>query len=398
MLFWIFVGLVLALCVTFVARALRARADGARPDVAVYRDQLRELDRDRARGTLTEEDAEAARTEVARRLLAADSAAAATSRGPGSTPLGLALIAVPVIGISLGTYLLIGAPGYPDLPLQNRISQIESGRADRPDQATAEAGVPDRIDTSREDVTRMAAQLRDVLVDRPDDLRGWRLAVTTQTGLGDLEAAWRSQNRVIAILGDAAEGEDFALLAELMILAADGYVSPQAETALSEAVRRDPGNGTARYYAGLMFAQGGRPDRAFSIWRGLLADSRPDAPWIQPIYDQIERVSVLAGDPTPLDELPQPTGPTEGDIAAAEDLSPAERIEMVGNMVEGLAERLATEGGSARDWGRLITAYGVLGRTDAAFAVYQEATTVFAEDPGAMDLLAAAADRAGINP
>lgn len=398
MLFWIVAGLVLALCVTFVARALRARADGTRPDVAVYRDQLRELERDRARGTLTEEDAEAARTEVARRLLAADGAAAVTTRGTGSTPLGLALIALPVVGISIATYLLIGAPGYPDLPLQNRIAQIEAGRAERPDQTTAEAGVPDRIDTSRDDVTRMAAQLRDVLVERPDDLRGWRLAVTTQTGLGDLEAAWRSQDRVVAILGEEATGEDFALLAELMILAADGYVSPQAETALAEAVRREPGNGSARYYAGVMYAQGGRPDRAFSIWRALLADSTPDAPWLDPIYAQIERISLLAGDPTPLDQLPQPTGPSEGDIAAAEDLTPAERIEMIGNMVGGLAQRLATEGGPARDWARLITAYGVLGRTDAAFAVYREAATVFAEDPGAMDQLAAAADRAGINP
>lgn len=398
MLFWIVAGLVLALCVTFVARALRARADGTRPDVAVYRDQLRELERDRARGTLTEEDAEAARTEVARRLLAADGAAAVTTRGTGSTPLGLALISLPVVGISIATYLLIGAPGYPDLPLQNRIAQIEAGRAERPDQTTAEAGVPDRIDTSRDDVTRMAAQLRDVLAERPDDLRGWRLAVTTQTGLGDLEAAWRSQDRVVAILGEEATGEDFALLAELMILAADGYVSPQAETALAEAVRREPGNGSARYYAGVMYAQGGRPDRAFSIWRALLADSTPDAPWLDPIYAQIERISLLAGDPTPLDQLPQPTGPSEGDIAAAEDLTPAERIEMIGNMVGGLAQRLATEGGPARDWARLITAYGVLGRTDAAFAVYREAATVFAEDPGAMDQLAAAADRAGINP
>ncbi|SDZ39870.1 cytochrome c-type biogenesis protein CcmH [Jannaschia faecimaris] len=398
MLFWIVAGLLLALSVVFVAGALRIRSDDARPDVAVYRDQLKELDRDRARGTLSSEEAEAARAEVARRLLAADQQTARISHGSGNKYIGLALIAVPVIGISLWTYLALGAPGYPDLPLQGRIAQIEANRADRPDQATAEAAVPDMIDDSRDDIIEMSAKLKEVLLERPDDLQGWQLAVQTQSGLNDMESAWRSQNRVLAIMGDEARGADFALLAELMILAADGYVSPQAETALAEAVRRDPRNGTARYYAGAMYAQGGRPDRAFTIWRSLIADSTPDAPWLAPIYAQIERVSVLAGDPTPIDELPQPLGPSSDDIAASQDLTPEQRVEMIGNMVQGLSERLATEGGSAADWARLITSYGVLGRTDDAFAIYEEAKTVFASDPDALDTLARAADRAGVNP
>mgnify|MGYP003652453266 CR=1 FL=1 len=322
-MFWIVVALLLAACILVMAAALRGGAGpGVRPDVDVYRDQLRELERDAARGTLDPEEAEAARTEVARRLLAAD----------------------------------------------------------------------------RVRVTRLAEELKQVLAARPNDLRGWRLAVQTQAGLGDLEAAWQSQDRVIAILGEEAGAEEFALLAELMILAAGGYVSPQAETALSEAVRRDRANGTARYYAGLMYAQGGRPDRAFGIWRGLIAESAPGDPWLDPIYAQIEEISVLAGDPTPLDELPQPRGPSVDDIEAAGDMTPQDRIEMIGDMVQGLSERLANEGGTAEEWARLITSYGVLGRTDAAATVYAEAKTVFAADRGALDTLARAADRAGINP
>ena len=396
MLFWIIAGLLLTLCVAFVAGRLRTAGDAARPDIAVYRDQLRELDRDRARGTLDPEEAEAARTEVARRLLAADRAGASAVRGTGSRIVGLLLVAVPIVGVSLGVYLAIGAPGYPDLPLAGRIAQIEAARAARPDQAAAEADVPDRIDDSRPDVTEMAAQLKSVLLERPDDLQGWRLAVRTQSGLNDLKAAWRSQDRVVALLGDEATGDDFATLAELMVLAAEGYVSPQAETALAEAVRRDPGNGTARYYAGLMYAQGGRPDRAFVIWRALVADSAADDPWLPPIYAQIERVSALAGDPTPLDELPQPRGPSADDIAAAEELSPEDRIEMIGGMVQGLSERLATEGGPATDWARLITSYGVLGRSDDAALIYGEARTVFAADADALDILSRAAEQAGV--
>ncbi len=405
MTFWIVALLVLALCVAVPATALRrAGALAARPDADVYRDQLRELERDKARGTLPEAEAEAARAEVARRLLAADreapSGAAPVPRG-GSRWLGVALIAVPIVGVSLATYLSIGAPGYPDLSLRARVETIEANRAARPSQAAAETQVPDAIDDSDPQVVEMSTRLKAVLNERPDDLQGWRLAVQTQAGLGDLEAAWRSQDRVLAILGDDAGGNEFALLAELMVMAAGGYVSPEAERTLAEAVARAPGTGTARYYQGLMFAQGGRPDRAWPIWRRLLADSPPDAPWLDAIYAQIEDVSVLAGDPTPLADLPAPqqapqAGPTADDLAGAESMTPEARMEMIGGMVEQLSSRLSDQGGLPADWARLITSLGVLGRSGDAAAVYGEARTVFADDATALDVLSRAAEQAGL--
>ncbi|WP_299841229.1 c-type cytochrome biogenesis protein CcmI [uncultured Jannaschia sp.] len=397
MIFWIVAALILAVCITAITAALlrdRPAAPGA-PDVEIYRDQLAELERDAARGTLAPEEAEAARAEVARRLLAADRRQAAAT-GPGARWLGIGLVAVPVVAVSLATYLAIGAPGYGDMPLAGRIERIDTARRARPSQETAEVAVPEQIDTSRPEITEMAGQLREVLAGRPDDLRGWELAVTTFSGLGDMRAAWRAQDRVVAIRDDDATGEDFAVLGELMVIAAGGYVSPEAERAFSEAVRRDPENGLARYYAGLMYAQGGRPDLAFRLWQRLVADSAPDDPWLEPIYAQIEEVSVRAGDPTALDELPQPSGPTGADIAASAAMTPEDRVAMIGGMVEGLATRLATEGGSPADWARLITSFGVLGRTDDAAAVYAEAKSVFAESPDALDLLAQAADDAGL--
>ncbi|MCK0166619.1 c-type cytochrome biogenesis protein CcmI [Jannaschia sp. S6380] len=398
MTFWIVAGLLLAACIVPIASALRARPTATGPaDVAVYRDQLAELKRDAARGTLPPEEVEAARAEVGRRLLAADRVSRRTGRR-GNVVLGAALIATAVLTVSVGTYLAIGAPGYGDLPLQARIARIEAARADRPDQQGVEAGVPDRRDTSRPDIMRMAEQLKTVLADRPDDLRGWRLGVQTYSGLGDLEAAWRAQERVVSLLGDAATGEDYALQAELMVLAAGGYVSPEAERALAEALRRDPANGTARYYAGLMYAQGGRPDLAWRLWRRLIADSPEGAPWLDPIYAQIEDVSVRAGDPTALADLPRPRGPSPEDVEAAADMTPEQRFEMIEGMVTGLARRLADQGGPAADWARLITAYGVLGQRDAAAEIYAEARTVFADDRTALDSLARAAEQAGIAP
>jgi cytochrome c-type biogenesis protein CcmH len=74
----------------------------------------------------------------------------------------------------------------------------------------------------------------------------------------------------------------------------------------------------------------------------------------------------------------------------------AERIEMIEGMVSGLSERLASEGGPAPDWAQLIGALGVLGRTDQALAIYQNAQTVFSDDKTAIDLITRAAQRAGV--
>lgn len=402
-MFWIAATVITLACLAIVLAALRTPPPAeARSDVAVYRDQLRELERDVARGTLTEDEAQSARAEVGRRLLSADAATTAPRR-TGATVLAAGVITVIVLGVAFGTYRLIGAPGYPDLPLASRVASVEAARAERPGQELAEAEIPDQSPPADADpeTLRMAEQLREVLVDRPDDLRGWRLRARIESGLNDPKAAWRAQNRVVAIRGDEADARDFAYLAELMIIAAGGYVSPEAEEVLAETLRLDPSNGSARYYTGLMFAQGGRPDLTWPIWRRLVGDSAEDAPWLPAIYGQIERVSQLAGDPTPLDALPRPgtaRGPSAADVQAAGDMTLDERMEMIGGMVEGLAARLATDGGSPSDWGRLITAYGVLGRLNDAATVYAEAQQVFGDDQGAMDIIARAADQAGLAP
>ncbi|WP_371153890.1 c-type cytochrome biogenesis protein CcmI [Jannaschia sp. 2305UL9-9] len=399
MLFWIVAGVLTLVCVTLLVTAFRTPPETFAPDVEVYRDQLAELDRDAARGVIAPQEAEATRAEVARRLLAADRAARGQTAGwQGNVTAGAGLAGVVVIGVTGAAYWHLGAPGYGDLPLAARIDAIEAQRDGRAGQAIAEAEVPDNIDTTRPEITQMADQLRSVLAERPDDLRGWRLAVQTESGLGDLEAAWRAQDRVIAILGEAATAEDFTLLAELMILAANGYVSPEAERALARALDMDPTNGTARYFAGLMYAQGGRPDLAWPIWRRLVGDSTPDAPWLPPIYAQIEQVSAAAGDPTPIEQLPRPRGPSAEDVEAMGELSLEERMDAIGGMIEGLAARLSSDGGPPRDWAQLITAYGVVGRIDAASVIYEEAKLIFAGDQGALDILAAGADRAGLAP
>ncbi|MEO1676682.1 MAG: c-type cytochrome biogenesis protein CcmI [Pseudomonadota bacterium] len=379
-------------------------ADGGaeRVDIALYRDQLAAVERDLERGTVTADEADRLRIEIKRRLLEADRTAAArgpqTRKSPAALSGAVAVLSgVVVVGGSLGLYWLIGAPGYPDLPRAARLEAAADARATRPSQAQAEAGLPPAPERPiSEDHAALVAQLRTAVADRPDDLQGRRLLARNEAVLGNFVAAHRAQAEVLRILGDEATAGDYADLGDLLVLAAGGYVSPEAEAALTAALDRDPANGAARYYLGLMQLQTGRPDRAFQIWEAQLRAGPAEAPWIPPIRTQIGEAAARAGidyslPPAGADTAPQ-RGPTAADVAAAEDMSPAQRMQMIEGMVTGLSERLATEGGTPQDWARLIRALGVLGERERAAAIWAEAQQVFPDGTTIIPVLRAARD------
>ena len=369
---------------------------GRASNIAVYKDQLAAVDRDVARGIVDADEAERLRTEIKRRILDADRARSdqiTTGAPQRVTLLAAGLSAIFLIGGSYGLYTQLGAPGYPDLPLAKRIELAEIARANRPDQAAAEAQqTPPPAPEISEEFAQLMAQLRSAVAERPNDLQGHELLARNEAGLGNLTAAWQAQDRVIAIKGEAATAEDFTGLAELMIQAAGGYVSPQAAAALVEAHARDRSDPVARFYTGLMHSQVGRPDLAFGFWEPLLRQSAATDPWVDPIRAQIEEAAFLAGIDYTLPPLSAMRGPTDDDIAAAQDLSPAQRMEMIRGMVGGLSERLATDGGPPEDWARLIRSLGVLGEQQRAAAIWAEAQRVFPDPVTRLPILQAARD------
>ncbi len=232
---------------------------------------------------------------------------------------------MPVIAVAaalaggVALYLQTGAPGYPDLPMSERLARAETFRTERPSQAAAmaEAVLPDRP-TPDPDFAALMERLRTAVAAKPDDITGQRLLARNEAALGNFAAAAEAQARVIALAGDAATATDYAALADSYIVATGGYVSPEAEAALASALERDPKNGTARFYMGLMWAQTGRPDLAFRFWRGLLEEGPEEAPWIAPIRAQIGMLAAAAG----VDYAPPPApgaapGPDAADMAAA---------------------------------------------------------------------------------
>ena len=154
----------------------------------------------------------------------------------------------------------------------------------------------------------------------------------------------------------------------MMILAAGGYVSPEAEAELTAALQLDPLNGTATLLCRAdVRCRLGRPDRAFALLGAAAGPlGSPTDPWVAPIRgaDRRGRRRGRGDHATRCRPMPGAPGPTAEDMAAAADMTPEERQAMIEGMVAQLSDRLATEGGPAEDWARLIGAYGVLGETD----------------------------------
>ncbi len=402
MVFWLTALLIAALTALSLLVALRrgeeVQTTAADSDLRVYRDQLREVERDLARGVLTEAQAETVRTEVSRRLLDADKRAhTVVASSPGARlPVVAIVLATVILGGAL-LYSQIGAPGYRDLPMAMRLAEISDAAANRMSQEQAEeiarSNLPE-LPPADQSFLDLMTELRRVVTERPDDLRGLALLAENEARLGNYAAAQAAQARILELKGEEATPSDLISMIDLMVYAAGGYVSPEAEENIRRLIHRAPQNGAGRYYAGLALAQNGRPDQAFPIWRRLLEDSSPDAPWVPVIRAEIESLAAAAGVRyQPPDRL---RGPDAEAMAAAQDMSGEDRQAMIEGMVEGLAARLASDGGTAEEWAQLITALGVLGDTDRAAAIVAEARTVFASSTDALAMIERAAAQAGI--
>ena len=415
MVFWILISFVaLAMTALLGLVLLRAHSVGEPPaayDLRVYRQQLSDVDKDLQRGVINESDAQRIRTEVSRRILAAD--AQLQNQSSGSTqPKGVSrvtvlLSAALLTGGTLLLYAVLGAPGYGDMGLASRIEAADLSAQTRPNQAEAESKVPAQTNPDLEPgYADLVEQLRQTAGQRPDDAQGQALLAQHEANLGNFVAAYQAKENYIRIMSGDLEPQDYGELAELMIMAAGGYVSPEAEELLDGTLQLDPRNGPARYYYGLLQGQLNRPDIAFRIWADTLRQGPKGAPWIDGIEAQIEEMAFRAGvDYNPITPPAAPdaagpalAGPSAEDLSAAQEMTMDERQEMIQGMVARLSDRLATEGGTAPEWAQLIGALGVLGEQERAKAIYTEGKTRFASDAEALVKLEAAASMAGLEP
>lgn len=303
-------------------------------DVRVYRDQLDEVSRDQAAGRIGAAEAEAARIEVSRRLLAADereSAAPVTSPSRKRAVAVTALVLLPLV--SGGLYLALGSPSLPGQPLSAR--------------ANPQASPP---------IEQLVAQVEAHLERNPKDGRGWEVVAPVYMQLRRYEDAARARRNAVTYNGATATRE--ADLGEALVASAKGIVTAEAKRAFERALALDAREAKARYFLGLSANQDGRTAEATAMWRDLLASAPSGAPWADFVRDELAQIEPGAGQVAP--------GPGPEQMAAAATMDPEQRQQMIIGMVEGLAERLKKDGGDFEGWLRLVRAYTVLGERDKA--------------------------------
>lgn len=352
MLLWTAFVLMTGAAVLAVLWPLQARlassADDNAADLAVYRDQLAEVERDRISGRIGDGEAEAARTEVARRMMAA--ADRAGRPHVGTQALRRRVVAViAVVGLPVlagAVYLHLGSPGLEGQPLSARLSAP-------PEQA---------------DLAVLLRRVEAHLEANPDDARGHEVVAPIYYRIGRLDDSIRAWQNAIRLDGPSEARETG--LGEALTANAGGVVTAEAKAAFEQALALDAKAVKARYYLGLAAEQDGRRDEAARLWGSLVADAPADAPWLPLVQGALARVG-------------QP-GPSAEDVANAGQMSPEARTAMVRSMVDRLAERLAQDGNDIEGWLRLVRAWSVLGDNDKARAAAGKARGQFAADPAAL--------------
>ena len=342
MFLWIILAVltaaVAAVLLVTLARSARPSAPDRAGEIAVYRDQIAELQRDREQGLISAAEAEYAKAEIGRRLLAVAGEAEKGADRPagrnGMTATSVAVtLLVPAVGLSL--YLLLGSPQLPDQPLQARLENPGNNMA------------------------LLVAKAERHLAQNPNDGGGWDLLAPIYfkaMRLGDAELAYRN---AIRLLGTSPER--LAGLGETLVAANDGIVTEDARLAFEESVRLQPNNPRSRFYVALGLEQAGRRDEARAAFEAIAAQSPPDAPWMDLIRQHIAATGGASAD-----TAQAPKGPTTGDMAAAGDMSEGDRQDMIRGMVDGLAAQLQEDPDNLEGWLRLVRSYSVLGDKEKA--------------------------------
>ncbi len=346
------------------AHAAPARAEF---DRAVYRDQLKELERDRVRGLIGPAEAKTARLEIERRLLATDrTAAPASSMGVRSLPIVAGVLALAVAGGAGALYLTLGAPGVPDLPFASRSEPAEAPA----------------------DLAKTAADLERRVAAAPDDVEGWLLLGRTEAEQQDWQKSADAYRHAVTLAPDRTDVA--AAYGEVLAIGADGIVTPAAHAVFTTLLAKDPANAVARYYLALADAQAGKTDAAIAAWQKLAAEAPADAPIRATLERRIAEAAQSAGIAAPKlapPAAPAPSaavpGPDAAQVAAAAKLPPEQRAAMVKAMVERLAVQLQSTPDDLTGWLRLARAYGVMGERDKAADAYDHAATL---DPKNVDI------------
>ncbi len=352
-------------------------ASGHAGDIEVYRDQLKEIDRDREQGLIEAEQAEYARAEVGRRLLAAAAlkdgeAQAGSTRRKHGLATAIVTIIPPAIGLCL--YIMLGSPGLPDQPLEARLAAPGN------------------------DIALLVTKAERHLAENPSDGAGWDLLGPIYMRMqrpGDAELAYRNAIRLIGPSSARLTG-----LGEALMTLSDGVITEDARTSFEAALKLEPDDTRARFYVALGLEQAGKAPEALTAFEEIAKNSPADAPWMPLLSQHIAKnggAPLAAAAPENGSGAGRaPGGPSQEDVAAADNLSQGDRQQMIRGMVDSLAARLKEEPNNLDGWLRLVRSYAVLGEKDKAGEALNQGLVQFSADANGKSQLLALAGEVGL--
>jgi cytochrome c-type biogenesis protein CcmH len=369
MLFWILVAILTAavaavLLLPLLRRPVAAAGDASH-DVEVYRDQLEELKRDEATGLIGASEAELARAEVARRLIAAKKDETKDKADPAERRNRLAqafvILLMPAVGLCL--YLATGRPDLPAQPLAERLANPGN------------------------DISILIARAENHLARNPDDGAGWDLLAPIYYRSGRMEDSANAFSQAIRLLGPSTERLDGH--AETLIALSSGIVTAEARRQLEQSLTLKADNPRAKYYLALALEQDGKRAEARAAFEVIAKEAPAGAPWLPLVNRHIATLAEGQGSET----AGQLGNPTADDVAAAQDMSTGDRQQMIAGMVESLSAKLQDDPNNFEGWMRIIRSYVVLDQRPKAEAALQTALKTFpADSENGRELLALARD------
>ncbi|MEH6476397.1 MAG: c-type cytochrome biogenesis protein CcmI [Sneathiella sp.] len=335
--------------------------------IAVYKQQLIELDADVARGVVNDADAAPVKLDIQRRILRMGKGDGVGGvKSVARQPMLTVFLVVFVFGGAFGLYQYLGSPELPSKPLASRDIEKE------------------KRDFAGQDFESLVDRLAEKLQEQPDNLDGWVLLGRTLSRMRRFDEAANTYMQATRL--DPTDADLYVAAGENFYYAARGTVSDAALEAFTRGVRLDPQHPGARYYLAEYDAQKGATVKALDAWISLYRDSDADAPFMTILQARISQAAKIAGrDVTAiLAEKPvmqtADAGPTRADREAAAEMSESDRQEMIQSMVQRLEERMQSE----PDFDGLMKlgkAYSVQRDLEKSANAYARAAEMKSDDP-----------------
>jgi len=386
-------------------------------DISACIDQLTELEKKAAAGTIDGNEADVTRADIKRRILSAGRTEKLDMARLSLSKRNLAVVAVAGIAIvgSFGLYAW-------NNDLANSITSMQLGSRNSTsvvDQlAAATAALPPRpLFLQNQQRGRVQGQQQatlgsvDEMIDRvvqrlkrnPKDVEGWRVLGWSYFNTDRFEESSAAYAKAIELSPNNAELR--SAYGEALVRAAAGNVTDEAKAVFERTLQLNPADSRAHFFIGLSKEQAGDKMSALNDWIAILNHGDSSEPWFADLTQRANKLGQDVGvdvssllhrgnaettggvlgslekQQSAAPDAARKTEPTAEDVRNAEAMAPTDRAAMIRGMVDRLAARLEETPNDVEGWIKLIRSRKILGENDAAEEAFHRALDIFKGAP-----------------